>query len=69
MGTQISAAKMSADSAKQSMNDLQSAYAAKTGVNLDQEASDLIKFQQAYQASAQIIAAARDMFQTLLHSF
>mgnify|MGYP006278243829 CR=1 FL=1 len=69
MGTQISSAKLTADSAKQSMNDLQSAYAAKTGVNLDQEASDLIKFQQAYQASAQIIAAARDMFQTLLHSF
>ena len=69
MGTQISSAKLTADSAKQSMNDLQSAYSAKTGVNLDQEASDLIKFQQAYQASAQIISAARDMFQTLLHSF
>ncbi|NDB66773.1 MAG: flagellar hook-associated protein FlgK [Methylocystaceae bacterium] len=69
MGTQISSAKLTAESAKQSMNDLQSAYAAKTGVNLDQEASDLIKFQQAYQASAQIISAARDMFQTLLHSF
>jgi flagellar hook protein FlgE len=69
MGTHISSAKITADSAKQSMNDLKSAYSAKTGVSLDQEASDLIKFQQAYQASAQIISAARDMFQTLLHTF
>lgn len=37
-----------------------------SGVNLDEEAINLTRFQQAYQASAQVIAAADDMFQTLL---
>lgn len=37
-----------------------------SAVNLDEEAADLIRFQQAYQASAKIIAAAREIFQTIL---
>ncbi|MES2489346.1 MAG: flagellar hook-associated protein FlgK [Pseudomonadota bacterium] len=36
------------------------------GVNLDEEAADLLRYQQAYQAAAQVISMARDMFQTLL---
>lgn len=39
---------------------------AGSAVNIDEEAADLIRFQQAYQASAKIIAAAREMFQTML---
>ncbi len=39
---------------------------AASGVNLDEEAADLIRFQQAYQASAKVIAAAREIFQTIL---
>lgn len=37
-----------------------------SGVNLDEEAADLLRYQQAYQAAAQIIKAADEMFQTLL---
>jgi len=37
-----------------------------TGVNLDSEAVDLIRFQQAYQASSRIIQVARETLQTLL---
>ncbi len=37
-----------------------------SGVNLDEEAINLTRYQQAYQASAQVIAAAENMFQTLL---
>ncbi len=36
------------------------------GVSLDEEAIDLTRYQQAYQASAKIIAAADAMFQTIL---
>jgi len=36
-----------------------------SGVNLDEEAADLIRFQQAYQASAQVIAVAGSMFDSL----
>jgi flagellar hook-associated protein 1 len=42
------------------------AVAEISGVNLDEEAANLIRYQQAYQASAQIITAANTMFDTLL---
>ena len=37
-----------------------------SGVNLDEEAADMLRFQQAYQAAAQVISTADNMFQTLL---
>ena len=37
-----------------------------SGVSLDQEAADLIRFQQAFQASAQIIQTATKMFDSIL---
>jgi len=37
-----------------------------SGVNLDEEAANLQRFQQAYQAAAQMITAANTTFQTLL---
>jgi len=36
------------------------------GVNLDEEAADLVKYQQAYEAAARIITTAQTMFNTLL---
>ncbi|MBY0519895.1 MAG: flagellar hook-associated protein FlgK [Sphingomonas sp.] len=39
---------------------------AVSGVNLDNEALDLLRFQQAYQASSRVIQVARDTFQSLL---
>jgi flagellar hook-associated protein 1 FlgK len=37
-----------------------------SGVNLDEEAANLILLQQAYQAAAQLIAVAQQMFDSLL---
>ena len=37
-----------------------------SGVNLDEEAAKLIQFQQAYQASAQMIGVANTLFDSLL---
>lgn len=37
-----------------------------SGVNLDEEAADLVRYQQAYQANAKVIAAASEMFDTLI---
>ena len=37
-----------------------------SGVNLDEEASRLMEQQQAYKAAAQILQAARQMFDTLV---
>ena len=41
-------------------------YNSEAGVSLDEEAANLIRFQQAYAASAQIITAARAVFDSLL---
>lgn len=40
-----------------------------SGVNLDEEAGRLIQYQAAYNASAQVISVAQDLFNTLLQSF
>lgn len=37
-----------------------------SGVNLDEEAANLLKYQQAYQAAAKVIATSETLFQSLL---
>ncbi len=39
-----------------------------SGVNLDEEAANLVRYQQAYQAAAQVITVANDMFDILLNA-
>jgi flagellar hook-associated protein 1 FlgK len=41
---------------------------ATSGVSLDEEMADLIKFQQAYSAAAKLITSADEMMQTLLQA-
>lgn len=40
-----------------------------SGVNLDEEAANLLRFQQAYQASAQVASVANSLFQTIINAF
>jgi flagellar hook-associated protein 1 FlgK len=37
-----------------------------SGVNLDEEAANLVRFQQAYQASGKVLQIASTLFDTLL---
>ncbi len=39
-----------------------------SGVNLDEEAADLVRYQQAYEANARVIAVAQTIFDTLINS-
>tara|TARA_B110000211_G_scaffold49369_1_gene53794 strand:- start:10454 stop:12457 length:2004 start_codon:yes stop_codon:yes gene_type:complete len=41
-------------------------YESLSGVNLDEEAANLLRFQQSYAASAQVLATARTVFDTIL---
>ena len=41
---------------------------SKSSVNLDEEAADLVRYQQAYEASARIISTVQIMFDTLIDS-
>jgi flagellar hook-associated protein 1 FlgK len=40
-----------------------------SGVNLDEEAANLVRYQQAYQASAKVLATAASLFATVLDIF
>jgi len=40
-----------------------------SGVSLDEEAANLIRFQQAYQAASQVVLTSRTIFDTLLAAF
>ncbi len=40
-----------------------------SGVNLDEEAANMLRFQQAYQAAAQLISTADRLFQDLINAF
>jgi len=44
----------------------QAARDSVSGVNLDEEAADMLRLQQAYQAASQLISTADTMFQTIL---
>ena len=39
-----------------------------SGVSLDEEAANLVRFQQAYSASARVLSTAQSLFQTILQS-
>lgn len=44
----------------------ENAYKAKSAVNLDEEAANLLRYQQAYSAAAKVITVADEMFDILL---
>jgi flagellar hook-associated protein 1 FlgK len=59
-------AQIAATAAQGVMARAQQAQQSISGVNLDEQATNLVAYQQAYQAAAQVIAAAQSMFQSLL---
>lgn len=66
VGTKVSTYKTSTAAAEAKLTQSQELYESVAGVNLDEEASNLIRYQQAYAASAKVITAARDTFDALL---
>ncbi|GAB3375204.1 flagellar hook-associated protein FlgK [Spongiibacter taiwanensis] len=69
----VAVATRSAEVNRQSQQNLLTQTQARqqeiSGVNLDEEAANLLKFQQAYQAAAKATSAANDMFQALMAAF
>ena len=66
VGTVTRQAELNSSAQNRLLEDSVQAKESVSGVNLDEEAVNLTKFQQAYQASAQVIAASDELFQTLL---
>ena len=68
IGVKTLSARIKRDSAESLQFQAKARKESLSGVNLDEEAANLIKFQQAYEASAQVISVARTLFQTVLDS-
>jgi flagellar hook-associated protein 1 len=66
VGTLAHAAKISNSAQEALLNQAKQARENLAGVNLDEEAANLIKFQQSYQATAQVISVASSLFDTLI---
>jgi len=69
VGTVTSQTRINQEASKALLDQSQSNRDSVSGVNLDEEAARLIQFQQAYNASAQVISIARQLFDSLLGVF
>jgi len=65
-GLKMSSASSLTDVARLEKESAESRVASVSGVNLDEEAANMMKFQQAYMASSRIMQAANDTFNTIL---
>lgn len=66
VGSAGQSASFAASASQGILTQVQSVQQSISGVNLDEQAADLVSFQQAYQASAQVIASAQVLFQSLI---
>ncbi|PKH55727.1 flagellar hook-associated protein FlgK [Shewanella sp. Choline-02u-19] len=68
IGGKTKSAEISVGSAGAIYNQAYSRVQSVSGVNLDEEAANLMRFQQSYQASARIMTTATEIFNTLFSS-
>lgn len=68
VGTKSSLARINTEASISLLQQSETMRDSISGVNLDEEAADLIKFQQIYGANAQVITIVRELFDTLLSS-
>lgn len=66
VGSRVQAGQAEADVSQKLQSDAVSRQQNLAGVNLDEEAADMLRFQQAYQASARIIQTSQTLFEALL---
>lgn len=66
VGTQTNSAQTRTGALESLKDNAISRQQSTQGVSLDEEAIDLTRYQQAYQASAQLISTADNLFQTIL---
>jgi flagellar hook-associated protein 1 FlgK len=66
IGSKASSAELVAETAQALFTQAYNRNQSISGVNLDEEAANMLKYQQAYQAASQIISVANTLFDTLL---
>ena len=68
IGTVSNLSKINTEASKSLLRETEATRSGISGVNLDEEAADLVRFEQVYNANARVISVARDLFDTLLNS-
>lgn len=68
VGGQVKTAKDKIGTSQAVKDSTERAWAETSAVDLDAEAANLLQYQQAYQANAQILNVARQLFDTLINS-
>ena len=68
IGVQTNQAQTGRDAQQVVRDDATNQMSSVSGVNLDEEASNMVRYQQAYQAAAKVISVADTLFQTLLNA-
>lgn len=66
VGNETATIKLDSEAAETLLEQTSVARSNVSGVNLDQEAANLIRYQQAYQASSKVISVAQTLFQQIL---
>jgi flagellar hook-associated protein 1 len=66
VGVRAQSANMTMTMSAAAANQANFALTSTTGVNLDEEAANLIQFQQSYQAAAKVLQVAQSVFDTML---
>lgn len=66
LGSRTQTAKVNGEAQQRLLDHSLEAQSQVSGVNLDEEAAKLVQYQQAYQASAQVVTIAREMFADLI---
>ncbi|GAA6134909.1 hypothetical protein NBRC116188_16990 [Oceaniserpentilla sp. 4NH20-0058] len=69
VGSITARAQINMESSEVLLQNTQDSVNAVSGVNLDEEAAKLIQYELGYNASAQVISVARDIFDTLIGIF
>ncbi|MCG7530125.1 flagellar hook-associated protein FlgK [Psychrobium sp. MM17-31] len=68
VGSATATANIEASAARTLFSQAEARMSNTSGVNLDEEASNMLRFQQAYSASARVISTANEIFNTLLQA-
>lgn len=67
VGTKVSNLDSSLKTQKSVMGEVKSRLTSVTGVDVEEELTDMIKYQRAYQASARVFSTCNDLMDTLLN--
>jgi flagellar hook-associated protein 1 FlgK len=68
VGAQVKAADSAAASKQTTLTALTDSFSSQYGVNIDEETARISELENAYSASAQVLATIQEMFQALLNA-